>query len=165
MEIQHTSEQTDQILGLIRQLSQMGNLPQWGITRDSLMKMLGMLGPLPERPGLYWDARHPTQGGTQRVTTSPGAPSADHYRLVDSLEEAETIFGRGEKPLLIGNLHDLDPDTLDPGVLRQLQEDQWAAPNGIPLFSDQGINFHSPLADPGRDEPLQTMGLPPQNPL
>ena len=90
--------------------------------------------PQRERPGLYWDARHPSQGGTQRVESSIGAPSADHYRLVDSMEEANDVMGRGEKPLLIGNIGDINPDDIDPQVLRQLQEDQWAAPGGTPLF-------------------------------
>jgi hypothetical protein len=110
-----------------------------------LLRELGGLGLLPAAPmtnpnGLYWDARHPTQGGTQRVGSFPAAPSPDYYRLVDSLEEAESIFGRGERPLLISNLHDVDPDAIDPNALRKFQEDQWAAPNGVPLFTDQGIN-------------------------
>ena len=92
-----------------------------------------------EETGLYWDARHPSRGGTQRVGSSVGAPSADHYRLVDSLEEAQSIFDRGEKPLMVGNLRDINPDEIDPTVLRKLQEDQWAAPGGTPLFSDAGI--------------------------
>ena len=69
-----------------------------------------------------------------------GAPSADHYRLVGSLEDAASVFGRGEKPLLVGGLQDINPDEIDPGVLRQFQERQWAAPGGVPLFTDQGIN-------------------------
>jgi len=95
---------------------------------------------LGEGAGLYWDARHPTQGGTQRVESSVGAPSADHYRLVDSMEEGHDVLGRGEKPLLIGNLEDINPDEIDPRVLRQLQEDQWAAPGGTPLWGDMGTS-------------------------
>jgi len=109
----------------------------------ALKGAFGLLPGTPKAPGeetgLYWDARHPSRGGTQRVESSVGAPSADHYRLVDSLEEAQDVMGRGEHPLLVGNLADIDPNEIDPGVLRKLQEDQWAAPGGTPLFSDTGI--------------------------
>ncbi len=127
------------LLDFLRQMGQ-----QHPEEADRLMDLLGFNRPQGMMPaqinGLYWDARHPARGGTQRVVTSAGSPGPDHYRLVDSLEEAQHVFGLGEKPLLIGNLEDINPDEIDPGVLRQIQESQWAAPGGVPLFTDEGLN-------------------------
>ena len=122
----------DEVVKLQRILDALGLLPPPSSLPEEALSALP--APQRERPGLYWDARHPSQGGTQRVESSIGAPSADHYRLVDSMEEANDVMGRGEKPLLIGNIGDINPDDIDPQVLRQLQEDQWAAPGGTPLF-------------------------------
>jgi hypothetical protein len=60
-------------------------------------------------------------------------------RLVDSLQEAEQAFGQGDRPLWVGSSADVDPT-----MLRQLQEEQWAAPGGVPLFTEQGINPEHP---------------------
>lgn len=115
-----------------------GRIPTGGLSRQTLLSQLG--ASQQDSPNLYWDARHPSQGGTGRVETSMEAPSPDHYRLVDSLDEASQVIQKGERPLLIGNLSGINPDEIDPGILRSFQESQWAAPNGIPLFTDQGIN-------------------------
>lgn len=103
---------------------------------DRLMDQLGYgTRPAGQKTNLYWDTR-----GTRRVAPAPAAPGADYMRLVDSLAEAREAFDQGERPLLTEHVFDVDPDTLDPAVLTHLQESQWAAPDGIPMFTDQGVN-------------------------
>lgn len=110
--------------------------------------LLGLLGAReifdqkgpPVEGGLYWDARHPSKGGSGKVGRYPTSPSADFYRLVDSLEEADHVFKRGERPILLENLMDVTPETLDFNTLAGLQEKQWANPGGEPMFTETGIN-------------------------
>ena len=85
--------------------------------------------------GLYWDARHPSQGGAGRVETFPGSPSQDHYRLVDSVDEAQWVLDQGELPIVFPQpINDVDPARLSPSLLSRLQQEQYAAPGGEPMF-------------------------------
>jgi hypothetical protein len=111
--------------------------------------------PSPVQYNLYWDARHPNQGGTGRVIRDSQYPGAGHYRLTDSFGETQDALDAQEPPLLVGSaIHDMDPDEDHFDMLAKLQEKQYANPGGTPMFApdDSGRLSFSPGIFPAEDD-------------
>jgi hypothetical protein len=78
----------------------------------------------------YWDASHPGFG--EITLGEPIGRAEAAYRLVSSMDAAQQALDQGERPLLyppgLGGTRELL------SMLPQLQEMQYAAPGGEPLF-------------------------------
>ena len=95
--------------------------------------------------GLWWDARHPVEGGTG--TVSSGYPQPGHYAIADSLEHAQDLINRGHVPLVVpGDHRYIDPASFDIRKLVALQQEQYAAPGQYnPLGSLEAPQWRLPL--------------------